>query len=118
MRYFQILAAIGMIALLIGHLNRDKVNNSLACVKGQEFNREEYSGKVISKFIDQDNHRCRTILLSTKKKIVLARDTSQFYSFLLNGDSIIKIKNKDYLTLIREGKIYKYKIYFGCDELN
>lgn len=116
MRYFQILVAIFMIILLIGYLTKDQGVDSYACAVEQEFYREDYCGKVVNKFIDQNNHRFNTILLNPKKEIVLVRDTSGLYSFILKGDSIIKIKNREYLTLIRDGRIYNYKIYFGCDK--
>jgi len=115
MKYLRIIGILFMLLLSIAYYNRDALNDSYACSKSDEFRKMEYSGIVSKKFIDQENHRFRTILFKEDvSDMVLADDTSSFYVFVNPGDSIVKKKNDDYVSLFRASKIYTFKIYFGC----
>ena len=107
-----------IVVIVAAYLKRDSFGASLACSKADEFKKMEYSGIVSKKFMDQENHRVRTISLGENDSdIILARDTSKFYAFVTSGDSIVKHKNNDYLSLIRASKVYTFRIYFGCPNL-
>lgn len=115
MKYLAVLGVLFIVIIVVAYLNRDSFGESLACSKANEFKKLEYSGVVSRKFIDQKNHRVRTISLRVNgNDIILARDTSQLYVFVNVGDSIVKKRNDDYLSLFRASKVYTFKIYFGC----
>lgn len=114
-KLFLALISIVLISLLI-IVNNDKFNTSLACAKSEEFKNQEYGGIMQKKYLDKDNHQVRTIKLKNEETIILARDTSIFYSFVQQNDSIVKERGMDFLNVYRMGKIYKFKIYFGCSE--
>jgi len=115
MKYLRIIGILFMLLLSIAYYNRDALGESLACSKSDEFRKMEYSGIVSKKIIDQENHRVRTITFKQDVgDVVLSRDTSQLYTFVNPGDSIVKKKNDDYVSLFRASKIYTFKIYFGC----
>ena len=61
--------------------NEDKWQASYACSRLEEFKNEDYNGIVLRKYTDQKNHRAKTIGLS-KKTMVFARDTSDFFNFI------------------------------------
>jgi len=115
MKYLKILGVLFIVMVLIANFNRDALNDSYSCTIAKDFKRMEYSGIVLKKYIDQKNHRFRTITFKQgASDIVLSKDTSQLYVFVNVGDSIVKKRNDDYLTLFRASKVYTFKIYFGC----
>lgn len=114
MKYFQILCAIFMITLVIAYLNHDKFDKSFACAMDDEFKNESYYGTVIKKFIDQKNHRTRTVILDNGTNILLGRDTSRFYAEVSVGNSVRKIKNNNKLIVGNNGNTSSFIIYFGC----
>jgi hypothetical protein len=115
MKYFKSLCGIGLVLLVIAYLNGSKFNNSLGCSMADDFKKESYSGIIIRKFIDQKNHRARTVLLDNGTNICLARDTSQFYEKVNVGDMLKKIKNDSSLIVNRHDKTSAFNIYFGCE---
>jgi len=47
------------------------------------------------KFIDQKNHRTRTVILDNGTSILLVRDTSRSFEEISVGNSVRKIKNNN-----------------------
>lgn len=111
--FVAVVSIIIIISLLI-IVNNDKLNTSLACAKLEEFKNEEYDELVLRKYIDEENHQFRTIELNNKKTLVLARDTSGFYNFIQQNDSIVKRKGTDILMVYRLNTVHRFKIYYGC----
>ena len=100
--------------VIVAYLNGDKFDNSLGCAMADDFRNESYYGTVIKKFIDQKNHRTRTVILDNGTNILLARDTSRFYEEVSVGNSIRKIKNNNSLIVGNNGNTSSFIIYFGC----
>ena len=115
--YFLIAAiAIVILSSILVVTNGDKCNTSLACSRLTKFKGEEYHRVVSKKYLDQKNHRFKTIEFREGDPIVLARDTSSFFDFIQPEDSLVKIQGSDTLSVYRRNSIYKFEIYFGCPD--
>lgn len=93
-----------------------KINNYYSCNELEDFSNKEYGCTITNKFIDKKNHSFRTISFSNCENLVLTNDTSGFYYFVKSNDKITKGKNTDTINVYREGHVFKFKIYFGCNK--
>lgn len=86
MKYLSVLGILVIVVIVVAYLNRDSFGESLACSKADELKKMEYSGIVSGKFIDQKNHRVRTVSLrGNVRDVILAGDTTKFYDFVTSG---------------------------------
>jgi hypothetical protein len=116
MKYLKYVGIAMALCIFIAILNLKRCDNLGACSDYKDFTQDSYSGKVFKKFIDDKNHRFRTILLSSAPRIVLTLDTSGFYSFVKPGDFVNKKKGVDYIEVLSNAKTYRFKVSFGhCD---
>ncbi|WP_428329642.1 hypothetical protein [Mucilaginibacter sp.] len=109
---FPALFIVAFIALvLIGNLGPSK-----PCSDKSEFINSTYNAIVINKYLDEKNHNFKTVLYSTNNKLIEIRfidDTSGYYEFVKPGDSILKSKNTDLLTV---NHIKRFRINFDCKQ--
>ena len=88
--------------------------NFIAPTKKEEFIKSELRGFVVDKYIDQKNHRTRTVRIKENQKHTInefiAADDTLFYNYVNPGDSIIKLANLDFLVVQRQDSIRKFKI--------
>lgn len=88
------------------------------CQISDEFNNSSYKGVVIDKYFDQKNHRVKTVIVKTEVgniSLILPRDTSVFFDYIMLGDSVKKKQKEDYISVHRQKSVKKIRIYFGCD---
>ena len=89
--------------------------NFFAPTNKEEFIKSELRGFVVDKYIDQKNHRTRTVRIKENQKDIInefiAADDTLFYNYVNSGDSIIKIANLDFLVVQRQDSLRKFKIY-------
>ncbi len=116
MKYIKLLVVIAMIVLVIAYLNGQKFYRTRVCFMFDGFKRESYSGTVVKKFIDQKNHRTKTVILDNGKNIYFIRDTSSFYEKVNVGDIVRKIQNDSSLIVSSHGNLSTFNIYFGCKD--
>ncbi len=71
----------------------------------------QFEGKMIRKFIDEENHMRKTLVLEQKengifktKKEVFPFDSSGFHEYVVVGDSLVKKEGDLFATVYREGK--------------
>jgi spermidine/putrescine-binding protein len=109
---FPGLFAVAFVSLvLVGNLGP-----SAACSEKKDFEGFNYTGIVNEKFNDKTNHNVRTLVFSVNQKLfnmILVDDTSGYYEYVKVGDTIIKLKNSDY---IKVNHMKKFKIYFNCNK--
>ena len=114
------LCGIIIISLVILYLNNsDSLDLSTSCSNLDYFKQTVFHGRVIKKYVDQSNHRLKTIQIQDRDQVfeyVLIQDTSGFYEYVKPGDSLLKLKNDDHIKLIRDGLNRKFKIWYGCDK--
>jgi hypothetical protein len=94
----------------------EKVFQYYNCSDLKNFKKTTFSCVVKGKYIDRENHSVRTIQLVNREDIIVLADTSKFYDFIAEDDSIIKSLDTDTINVYREGQIYNFKIYFGCSD--
>ena len=80
---------------------------------------DEYSGVIIEKYIDQDQHMYEKVILDKSPGtdvILLNWETSGFFDFLKIGDSISKNPNGLQVNVWRNDKDTIYNLEFYCLE--
>jgi|TARA_B110000902_G_scaffold264099_1_gene344691 hypothetical protein len=82
--------------------NQDKYNRNLSFLK-----KEDYSGVVIKKYIEKENHNRSFFILNDNSKISINKDA---YEILQLGDSILKEKNKLFIMIFRGSVSFKVKL--------
>ncbi len=105
------LFAIALIALVL----RGIFGPSEACYDKKLFVDSAYTGVIVKKYHDGENHNFRTILYSIGNKLSIMRlvdDTSGYYEFVKPGDSIYKLKNSEYINV---NNTRTFTIYFDCN---
>jgi hypothetical protein len=94
----------------------DQAVNYYSCKDLEKFKLSQMDCVIKRKFIDRKNHSFRTIDFVNCESMVVIKDTSSFYDFISEGDSITKPLDTDTINVYREGQIYNFKIYFGCSD--
>ena len=95
----------------------DDLSNRHNCLEQKEFRTEEWEGVVTKKYIDRSNHSAETFEISgNKQKHVMDYDGTKFYVFVRIGDSLVKHLNTDTIKVYRQGQLFSFEIYFGCED--
>lgn len=117
-KLFFLIAAIFIVILssILIVTNGEKFNTSIACSRLTKFKGEEYHKVVSKKYLDQKNHRFKTIEFHEGDPIVLARDTSGFFNFIQPNDSLVKTRGSRTLSVYRGDSIHRFNIFFGCSD--
>jgi hypothetical protein len=92
-----------------------KCANMAMCAEEDHFKENGYSGIVIRKFLNDKNHRFRTLSLTGGDEMILVLDTTKLYDFVQPGDSIIKKRGSKEVFVKRNGKVVSYVVYFDCN---
>ena len=81
------------------------------------YRNDEYSGIVITKYVDRENHMRKTVEVReefSKKTITLDADTGRFFEFVQPNDSIVKNHGELFVTVKRNGVTSKIDFRFRC----
>lgn len=116
---FKYLVIIFCIAPIVFFFIRSFFTSSHLCELSSKFKKSEYNGVVIDKYLDQKNHRTKTITIKVNESnidLILPRDTSSFFDFIVLGDSLFKEEQQNFIGVYRKDSLKTFKIYFGCDE--
>lgn len=116
---FKYLIVIFFLSPVVFFFIRSLFVPSNLCNLLTDFKKSNYHAIVIDKFLDQKNHRTRTVIIKSKESsfnLILPRDTSNFFDYIDKGDSLIKEMQKNFLTVKRGDSLKIFKIYFGCNE--
>jgi hypothetical protein len=92
---------------------------SSSCQLQTDFKKSTFTGVLINKYLDMKNHAIKTLdikIVNKEINLILPRDTSSFFDYVLIGDTLLKTKSDSVISVIRMGSLKKFKIYFGCDE--
>ena len=102
---------IWLIACILGAIIVFTWFNSIKLSPKEEINRavnayriEEYSGVIINKFVDRDEHNFKKVILNEnnlERVILLDIEQGGLFEFLNIGDSIIKTKDNLKVRVIR-----------------
>ena len=80
---------------------------------------EHFSGIVINKYIDYENHAYKTIKFTSNEKvnesILFVLDKSSAYDFIAEGDSIAKNKGDLMVRVYRDFTLREFKLDYGCE---
>jgi hypothetical protein len=108
------LSFVMIISLVIVYFEGDIINSSY-CSELAEFKDSNFTASVSRKYVDPKNHNVKTIQFINGKKLLLNRDTSNFFYFLKEEDIIIKNKGSDFI-IVQRGEIKtQFRIFFGCN---
>lgn len=94
----------------------DPLGRHYECSDLKVFENTTIDCMVKEKYIDRKNHSFRTIDFVNCENMVIVKDTSSFFGFIAEGDSITKPLNTDTIYVYRADEIHRFKIYFGCDD--
>lgn len=89
------------------------------CQLSYDFKKSNYKAVLVDKYIDQKNHRTKTIVFkidSEEGRLILPRDTSSFFEYIRIGDTLLKKESHSFIEVCRGGLMKKFNIYFDCDE--
>jgi hypothetical protein len=81
----------------------------------ETFKESKFSGKVIKKYINKDQHLYETLVYlnsAERDSMTFNTDQSDFYSFVEVGDSIIKIEQSNEIRI--DNKDTSFFINFNC----
>jgi hypothetical protein len=87
------------------------------CQDFQRFLKESYNGRVQNKFYNHKNDNSKTITILRNGNpfdIVIPTDTLVF-SFIKNGDSLVKKQNQDFIEVHRLNTTTQFKVNFDCE---
>ena len=110
-----ILGLIGVIGLAFFIGTADPKVDCEALIKNEKS--DEYSGLIIEKYIDQDQHMYEKVILDKSPGtdvILLDWETSGFFDFLKIGDSISKDPSSLQVNVWRNDKDTIYNLEFRC----
>jgi hypothetical protein len=107
--------ALIIILVLMIFAFEDDLNNSYVCAKYREFKKEKWEGVITKKYVDNTNHNAETFEIQNKP-YAMFRDGTDFYNFIIIGDSAVKSLNTDIIKVYRQGCVNDFKIYFDCNE--
>lgn len=83
-----------------------------------EFKQSDYRGILLNKYIDNENHNTRTIVIKSGENVftmILPRDTSLFYNTVMIGDSVIKRKGDEFIAIQHNYSLLRFKLKWGCE---
>jgi len=112
-----ILGLIGVIGLAFFFGTVDPKADCESLIQNEKS--DEYSGVIIEKYIDQDQHMYEKVILDKSPGtdvILLNWETSGFFDFLKIGDSISKNPNGLQVNVWRNDKDTIYNLEFYCLE--
>lgn len=113
--YSLILGLIGIVVLTIfwnSFENKPDCDEFLSQIRS-----ERYSGIIIKKFIDKDQHNYKKVILKKDSKtqvILLDQEEGGLFEYLEKGDSISKKGGELILKIVREEKDSIYKLNYYC----
>jgi hypothetical protein len=88
--------------------------SSCNCQEAKDFIKDNYSGRVQTKFYNPKNHGVVTIIKNGKPRELVIPNDTLFFSFIKIGDSLVKNQNQDFIEVHRSNTITNFKINFGC----
>ena len=93
-------------------------SENLKCKWEREMAKNEFSGKVIAKYLDENNHLYPTLVLESepgqKKSIRIINELGGIYDKILVGDYISKRKNILIIKIKRDTSEFVQNFDFGC----
>ena len=103
-KYKLILGIIGVILLMVFWNSTDKkfdCEQIISNIKSQK-----YRGKVVEKFIDEDQHNYKKVILrkDSETQVIFLDQEEGLFEYLRKGDSITKKENDLNVKIVR-GKI-------------
>ena len=113
MKYIKKL--IGLIAVIVFFIVITISTNRSHEKFCETFKESKFSGKVIKKYINKDQHLYETLVYLNSAEIdsmTFNTDHSDFYSFVEVGDSIIKIERSNEIRI--DNKDTSFFINFNC----
>lgn len=88
------------------------------CKYQRSFNESQIGELITGKFLDDANHRIPTFWVmdhdSSSNAYGLNNEWMELYKNAQPGDSLIKHRNSNVVTLRRNGNDFKFKIDYGC----
>lgn len=112
-----IVSIVFVVLLIVGlwiRLNPDEYRNRAVCELFAEFKTSSFNGVVEKKFLDEEHHLHEAIFVDNQEHH-FNHDKSGFYTFIQEGDSIIKKEGSESVVIYRQGKmVEQYEIDFGC----
>jgi len=88
------------------------------CKAGVDFYKQEaYTGIVIDKFIDKEQHNYKKVIIEedfNDKVVYLDADVGGVYNYIMIGDSLMKNKGELFLLVNRKGKDTLIDFKFRC----
>lgn len=110
-----ILGLVGVIGLAFFLGTADSKVDCKSLIQNEKS--DTYSGLIIEKYVDQDQHMYKKVILDKKPGtdvILLDWETSGFYEFLKVGDSVSKNTNSLQVQIWRNNKDTVYNLEFHC----
>lgn len=98
------LITIGWLCFIILNSNRYEQNKS----QYQDMLKDEFSGKIVERYIDKNNRNSPTFILNNSNGFV---QYSQLWKKINIGDSLFKKSNSRLVTIIKKDTIIVFDIY-------
>jgi hypothetical protein len=115
--YKYLIAGI-ILALIIILFIRSLFMPTPFCTDLNIFKATSYRGIVIQKFVDLRNSNAKMIKVATQKDtfdLIVSRDTSNFFHYVIENDSLIKEAGSDMISVQTESSIKEFRIFFACE---
>ncbi|AWH86377.1 hypothetical protein HYN59_15230 [Flavobacterium album] len=109
---YKLLIAVTIISIMFFLAKRLHVNDNFYNRMFEDRKNEHYSGIIEKKYIDNEEHNIPQLKL---KDTILSMET-EFWNKLSVGDSIVKIKGEDYISVFSNKKlkiVLDYSKYFN-----
>lgn len=112
---YVIICIIGVVVVFIWFMNIVEFPNMEFEKAINAYKNQKYSGTVLNKFIDRNEHNFHKIILhenGRERTILLDIEIGGLYKFIQLGDSIIKKENELFVHIIREDLDTLYEMKF------
>lgn len=119
--YLIFLGCMVILCMIIIILRNDRsfLTRSVYCSEKDMMKKYEFSGIVLNKYYDYNNHNYNTINIidiynGKEFKLYFINERSGFYDSVVIQDTLIKIKNS--LSIRNITKKRDFKLLYDCDE--
>lgn len=121
--YFLLVFAVPTLTILFGFIAFNQISEFGKldeCKYEENFMNREWSGKIIEKYLDKENHAYPTLKIKNENGIYIVQDgiLSEFsnYELIKTGDSISKIKGELIIHLYKTSGETELKTKINCEK--
>jgi hypothetical protein len=108
-----------VLLFIVFYIIQDFDNNSICLDRQNKFLEDEYSGEIIGKFLDRENHMHKSVFFISGKDTVtryFPTAIDMIFENIQYGDSIYKVKGYSEVVLRKlNGEKLEYVADFNCE---